>query len=138
MLVARKASSQARQYQLPFATILDMTPALMSGAADPRALMPIFNYINSPVAHDTGFATSVEPVVTPEELPTSFLRGGFVWTFLVVPSGEFRCSIEYEPDAVDASTIDRWGTDFIDLILAIADTPDQPWKKPGMEEAVSG
>lgn len=130
MLLARKASSDARQNQLPFPTILEMTPDLMNGAADPRALMPIFNYINSPLAEDdTGFATSVEPVVTPEEVPTSFLRGGFIWTFLVVPPGEFRCCIEYEPDAVDASTIDRWGSDFIDLILAIADRPDQAWKK---------
>lgn len=130
MLLARKTGTDA-QHHLPFATILDMIPHLMNGAADPRALMPIFNYINSPLAQDdTGFATSVEPVVTPEELPTCFLRGGFIWTFLVVPPGEFRCSIEYEPDAIDASTIDRWGSDFIDLILAIADRPDQAWKKP--------
>jgi len=130
MLLARKASADTRQHHLPFATILEMTPDLMNGAANPRALMPIFNYINSPLAQDdTGFATSVEPVVTPEELPTCFLRGGFIWTFLVVPPGEFRCGIEYEPNAVDASTIDRWGSDFIDLILAIADKPDQAWKQ---------
>jgi condensation enzyme len=130
MLLARKASADAQQHQLPFTTILEMAPDLMNGASDPRALLPIFNYINSPLAqHGTGFAASVEPVVTPEELPTNFLRGGFIWTFLVVPSGEFRCAIEYEPDAVDASTIDRWGSDFIGLILAIADRPDQAWKK---------
>jgi hypothetical protein len=131
MLVARKASADAQQNQLPFATIMEIAPGLLNGAMDPRALLPIFNYINSPLAQDdTGFATSVEPVVTPEELPNSFLRGGFTWTFLVVPPGEFRCSIEYEQDAVDASTVDRWGSDFIDLILAIADQPDQAWKDP--------
>ena len=131
MLLARRTSAESQQHHLPFATILEMIPDLMKGAADPRALMPIFNYINSPLAQDdTGFATSVEPVVTPQELPTCFLRGGFIWTFLVVPPGQFRCGVEYEPDAVDASTIDRWGSDFIDLILAITDKPDQAWKKP--------
>jgi condensation enzyme len=130
MLLARRASAEARRHQLPFPTILEINPDLMNGAADPRALMPIFNYINSPLAQDDiGFATSVEPVVTPQELPTCFLRGGFIWTFSVAPPGEFRCGIEYEPAAVDASTIDRWGSDFIDLILEIADRPDQAWKK---------
>ena len=46
----------------------------------------------------------------------------------MAPPGEFRCGIEYEPDAFDASTIDRWGSEFIDLVLAIADEPDRPWK----------
>jgi hypothetical protein len=131
MLLARKASAEARQHQLPFATVLEMVPDLMKGAADPRAQGPIFNYQNqSPLAKDdSGFAASVERIVLPEELPTNLVRGGFIWTFKVVPPGEFRCAIEYEPDAVDASTIDRWGSDFVGLILAIADRPDQPWKK---------
>ena len=131
MLLARKASANAQQHQLSFAMIPEMAPGLMNGAADPRALLPIFNYINfSPLSEDgTRFATSVEMVVEPEESPKSFLRGGFIWTFLVIPPREFRCVIEYEPDAVDASTIDRWGSDFIGLILAIADRPDQAWKK---------
>ncbi|MET8300066.1 MULTISPECIES: condensation domain-containing protein [unclassified Micromonospora] len=131
MLLARKAGAEARRHPFPFPMIVEMTPGLMNGAADPRALMPILNYINSPVAQDdTGFAASVEPVVMPEERTTSFLRGGFVWTFLVAPPGELRCCVEYEPGAVDASTIDRWGSDFIDLILTIADRPDQAWRKP--------
>lgn len=141
LLLARRTTSEARQHQLPLLAILEVAPRLMGGAADPQsadpqpadphALMPVFNYINSPVAQDdTGFATSVEPVVTPEELPNSLVRGGFIWTFLVVPPGEFRCGIEYEPDAVEASTIQRWGSDFIELILAIADRPDEAWKKP--------
>jgi len=141
MLLARKANLDARRYQLPFVAVSEVAPDLMGGAADPgsadplaadpQALMPVFNYINSPLAQDdTGFATSVEPVVTPEELPNSLVRGGFIWTFVVVPSGEFRCGIEYEPDALDASTVDRWGSDFIDLVLAIADRPDQAWKEP--------
>ncbi len=135
MLVARKATAEARQHPLPFPMILEMAPDLMN-FGDPRgvgaqALLPLFNYINSPLAQDdTEFATSVEPVVTPEELPTNFVRGAFIWTFLVVPPGEFRCCIEYEPDALDASTVDRWASDFIGLIQAIADRPDQAWKKP--------
>jgi hypothetical protein len=135
MLLSRKASLEARQHQLPFAAILELVPDLMNGAAadpqapDPWALMPIVNYINPPLAQDDArFATSVEPVIPPEERPSSFLRGGFLWTFQVVPPGEFRCGVEYEPGAVDASTIDRWGSDFIDLIQAIADRPDQAWK----------
>lgn len=128
MLLARKASADARQHQLPFATILETAPDLMNGAADSPAPLSIFNYIKKPLAQDdTQFATSVEAVVMPEELPTNVVRGGFVWTFLVVPPGEFRCAIEYEPDAFDASTIDRWGSDFTRLILAIADDPDQAW-----------
>jgi hypothetical protein len=131
MLLARKASADARQHQLPFTTILEMFPDLMKGAADPRTQGLIFNYQNySPRAKDyTGFA-GIEPVVVPEELPTNLVRGGFLWTFKVVPPGEFRCAIEYEPDAVDASTIDRWGSDFTSLILARADRPDQAWKMP--------
>ncbi|HST48824.1 condensation domain-containing protein [Jatrophihabitans sp.] len=140
MLVARKTSLDARKHQLPFVAIAEVAPALMGGAADPgsadplaadpQALMPVFNYINSPVAQDdTEFATSVESVVTPEELPNSLVRGGLIWTFVVVPSGEFRCGIEYEPDALDASTVEGWGSDFIDLILAMTDRPDQEWQK---------
>ncbi|WP_255472339.1 condensation domain-containing protein, partial [Micromonospora sp. MP36] len=52
MLLARKAGADARRHPLPFPTIVEMTPGLMGGAADPRALMPIFNYINSPLAQD--------------------------------------------------------------------------------------
>jgi hypothetical protein len=132
MLLARKASADARQHQIPLAMVLEMVPDLMKGAADPRAQGLIFNYQNySPLAQDdTGFTASVEPVALPEELPTNLVRGGFLWTFKVVPPGKFRCAIEYEPDAVDASTIDRWGSDFTGLILAIADRPDQAWKMP--------
>lgn len=131
VLLVRKTNADAVRYQLPFSALPEVAPDLMSGGADPRALMPIINYQNySRLAKDdSGFATSVEPVVAPEELPTNFVRGGFIWTFLVVPPGEFRCAIEYEPGSFDASTIDRWGSDFIDLILAIADRPDQAWKK---------
>jgi condensation enzyme len=129
MLLARKASANAQQNQIQFESILDMYPDLMKSFGDPLALLPGFNYISSPTAQDdTEFTTSVEPVVPPEELPSSFRRGAFIWTFLVVPGGEFRCVVEYEPDAVDASTVDRWGSDFVDLILAITDQPDQAWQ----------
>ncbi len=128
MLLARKASADAHQNQIPFEMILEMNPDLMKGLSDPLALIPGFNYVRR-AAHDyTEFAASVQPVVPPEELPSSFHRGAFIWTFLVVPSGEFRCVIEYEPDAVNASTIHRWGMEFISLVLAISDRPDQEWK----------
>jgi hypothetical protein len=129
LLLARKASADAQQNQIPFGSILEMFPDLMKGSGDPLALPLVFNYIRSPLArHDTEFATSVEQVVLPEELPDSFFRGECIWTYLVVPPGEFRCKVEYEPNAVDASTIDRWGSDFISLIMAIADEPDRSWK----------
>lgn len=128
MLVARKASADAQQNQLPFESILEMYPELMADFDDPLALLPGFNYVSSPAAlNDTEFTTSVEPVVPPEEAPSSFRRGAFIWTFQVTPSGEFRCVIEYEPDAVDASTVDRWGSDFINLILGMTNRPDQAW-----------
>jgi hypothetical protein len=129
MLIARSASAGAQQHQLPFESVLGMFPDLMAGFDDPLALLPGFNYISSPPAqHDTEFTTSVEPVVAPEESATSFRRGAFIWTFLVVPPGEFRCVVEYEPAAVDASTVHRWGTDFIRTVMAIADRPDQAWQ----------
>ncbi|HJP77552.1 MAG TPA: condensation domain-containing protein [Pseudonocardiaceae bacterium] len=130
MLLARKASANAQQHQIPFGAILEMFPDLMNGSGDPLALPAGFNYISSPADHeDNEFTTSVEPVTPPEEQPASFRRGAFIWTFLVVPGGEFRCVVEYEPDAVDASTVDRWGTEFIETILAIADRPDQVWNR---------
>lgn len=129
MLLARKASADALQHQLPIGMILEMFPDLLNAVGDPRALVPGFNYISVPVAQDdTKFAVSIEQVHPPEELPGTFLRGAFKWNFRVVPPGEFRCAVEYEPDAVDASTIERWGSDFVNLLLAMADGPDQPWK----------
>ena len=130
MLRARKASAEAQQHQLPLGSILELYPDLMKGSGDPLALPAGFNYISSPADHeDTEFTTSVEPVTLAEEQPSSFRRGAFIWTFLVVPAGEFRCVVEYEPSAVDASTVDRWGSDYIDLILAMADRPDQAWQR---------
>lgn len=130
MLRARKASAEAQQHQLPLGSILELYPDLMKGSGDPLALPAGFNYISSPADHeDTGFTTSVEPVVLPDEQPSSFRRGAFIWTFLVVATGEFRCVVEYEPDAVDASTVERWGAEFIDLVLAMADRPDRPWHR---------
>jgi condensation enzyme len=129
MLLARKASADALQNQIPFGMIREMFPDLWKAVEDPRGLVPGLNYIRSPVAEDdTNLAISVEKVLPPEGLPGAFLRGAFQWNFRVVPSGEFRAIVEYEPNAVDASTVDRWGSDFIGLILAIADRPDQAWK----------
>lgn len=139
LLLVRTTTRDARRNQLPFVAIAEIAPELMGGAADPQsadplsadpqALMPVFNYINSPVAQDdTSFATSVETVVTPLELANSLVRGGLIWTFVVVASGEFRCGIEYEPDALDASTVEGWGTGFLELILAITDEPDRAWR----------
>lgn len=130
MLCARKASADAQQHQLPTESILEMYPTLMHPSGDPRALPVGFNYISSPAEHeDTGFTTSVEPVTAPEEEPASFRRGAFIWTFLVVPGGDFRCVVEYEPSAVDAETVERWGAEFLDLVLAMTDKPDQTWNR---------
>src|SRR5690606_2459248 len=93
MLLARGASADSVQYRMPFDSILEVFPDLMKGAFDPLALFPSFNYVRSPKAevHDQ-FATSVEPVVPVEEVSASYVRGAFafIWTFLVLPSGEFR------------------------------------------------
>jgi len=130
MRLARKASADAIQNQIPMAMTREMFPDLLKSVEDPRVLVPGFNYLTSPVAQDdTKFAISFEQVF-PEELPGEFLRGAFKWNLRVVPPGKFRCAVEYEPDAVDASTVGRWGSDFIRLILAIADSPDRAWKNP--------
>lgn len=131
MLVARKASADAQQHRMPFDAVLEIFPDLMKGASDPLALFPSFNYVRSPKAEvQAQFATSVEPVVPPKELSDSYVRGAFafIWTFFVLPSSEFRCSIGYEPDAVDTATVRGWGTEFVELVQAIADRPDEPWK----------
>jgi condensation enzyme len=130
MLRARKTSADVQQHQLPLESILEMYPALMNPSGDPMALPVGFNYINSPAEkEDTEFTTSVEPVTPPEEQPSSFRRGVFIWTFVAVPAGGFRCVVEYEPDAVDAGTVDRWGADFVDLLVAMTDRPDQSWTR---------
>lgn len=129
LLLARDASADAQQNQIPFGSIVEMFPDLRKESDDQPALPLVFNYVRSPLAqHDTESTIRFEQVILPEELPVSFFRGECVWTFLVVQPGEFRCSVEYEPNAVDASTIDRWGSDFISLIMAIADEPDRSWK----------
>jgi condensation enzyme len=129
MLLARKASMEAHRNQISFKTILELAPALMSSFDDPLALPPGFNYLKSTVPlADLQFADSVEPVFLPEDVPSMYHRGACMWSFVLLPSGAFRCVIEYEPDMVDADTIDHWGSDFISLLLAIADRPDQAWK----------
>jgi condensation enzyme len=130
MLRARKASAEAQQHQLPLESILEIYPTLMNPSGDPMALPVGFNYQSSPADHeDTEFTTSVESVTAPEEEPTSFRRGVFIWTFLAVPGGDLRCVVEYEPESVDAGTVDRWGADFVDLVLAMTDQPDQAWNR---------
>jgi hypothetical protein len=129
MLQARRASAEAQQYQLPYRTILEMFPDLLRGVGDPQSVVPGFNYISSSWAGDENkSAIDIEQVLTPEEPPGYFLRGAFKWNFRVAAPGEFRCTVEYEPAALDASTVDSWGSDFLNLMLAIADRPDQAWK----------
>jgi hypothetical protein len=109
--------------------IAEMFPGLLTTVQDPQRVVPGFNYVSSSWAQDdTKSAISFDQVIPPEEPPGYFLRGAFKWNFRVAPPGEFRCIVEYEPDAVDASTIDRWGSDFTNMVLAMADRPDQDWK----------
>lgn len=129
MLLARRVSAEAQQHQIPYRVILEMFPDLVRGVVERQLVVPGFNYISSSWAGDeTRSALSVEQVLPPEEPPGYFLRGAFKWNFRVAAPGEFRCSIEYEPAALDASTVDRWGSAFLDLMRAIADRPDRAWK----------
>ncbi|MBR7831943.1 hypothetical protein KDL01_01645 [Actinospica durhamensis] len=131
MLLARRASADSQQHRMPFDSLLEVFPDLVKGAFDPLALLPSFNYVRSPKAEvQTRFAASVEPVVPEKEVSASYVRGAFafIWTFVVLSSGEFRCAIGYEPDAIDAATVQRLGIEFVDLIQMIADRPDQKWK----------
>lgn len=128
MLLARRASADSQQHRMSFDSVLEIFPDLMKDAFGPLTLLPTFNYVRSPKAESQAqFATSVEPVVPAEEVSASYVRGAFIWTFLVLASGEFRCVVEYEPDAIDAATVRRWGAEFVDLVKATADHPDQKW-----------
>lgn len=129
MLLARRASARAQQHRMSFNSILEICPDLMKQAFDPLTLLPAFNYVRSPKAkEESEFTTSVEKVLLPEEMAVSFVRGAFMWVFRVRPSGEARCVVEYEPDAIDAATVRRWGTEFVDLIQTVVDRPDQAWR----------
>lgn len=129
MLLARKSSMEAHQNLVPFGEILGQVPDLMKPFESPRAMPFAFNYVRPSAAlADLQFAGRVEPVALPEDQPAMYHRGSCMWSLAMRPSGELRCVIEYEPDMVDADTIDRWGSDYVDLILAIADRPDRAWK----------
>lgn len=128
-LHARRASTDAQRHQIPFGLVAEMVPELMTTVQDPQRVVPGFNYVSSSWAQDDiKSAISFDQVIPPEEPPGYFLRGAFKWNFRVAPPGEFRCIVEYEPDAVDKSTIDRWGSDFTSLVRTMADRPDQDWK----------
>ncbi|WP_230533668.1 condensation domain-containing protein [Salinispora arenicola] len=129
MLVARKASMDAHQHQIPFGTVLELAPELMRSFEDSQVAPIAFNYARASVTlSDIQFADRVESVPWPEDLPTMFHRGSCMWSLVLLPSGAFRCVIEYEPDMLDADTVERWGSDFVSLVLEIADRPDGSWK----------
>ena len=129
LLLARRSSADAQRHQIPFNMITEMVPDLLNKVFDPQLVVPGFNYISSSWAQDAvRSAISFDQVVPPEEPPGHFLRGALKWNFRVAAPGGFRSIVEYEPDAVDASTVDRWGSDVTGLMQAIADQPDQEWK----------
>ncbi|WP_331742019.1 condensation domain-containing protein (plasmid) [Streptomyces sp. NBC_00726] len=130
LLRARRASVEAQQHQLPTEQLLGMYPTLMNPPGDPMVLPSGFNYVSAPADNqDTDFTTSVEPVSLPEEEAASFRRGVIIWTFLVVPGGDFRCVIEYEPGSVDAETVDGWGSEFVALVREMTGRPAQKWDR---------
>nr|WSW71256.1 condensation domain-containing protein [Streptomyces sp. NBC_00995]WSW71677.1 condensation domain-containing protein [Streptomyces sp. NBC_00995] len=138
MLRARRASVEAQQHQLPTESLLGLYPTLMNPPGDPMVLPAGFNYVSAPADNqDTDFTTSVEPVALPQEEAASFRRGVIIWTFLVVPGGDFRCVIEYEPGSVDAATVDGWGSDFVELVQAMTDRPEQTWDRSRAKTAAA-
>lgn len=129
MLQVRKASVNAHQNMIPFGELLELVPELMRPLEEPRAIPMAFNYVRPAVAlADIQLAGGVTPVIPPEEVPTMYHRGTCSWGLAGLRSGELRFVIEYEPSAVDAETIERWGSDFVALLMAIADRPDQAWR----------
>ncbi|WP_307961708.1 condensation domain-containing protein [Salinispora arenicola] len=99
MLDARKASMDAHQHQIPFGTVLELAPELMRSFEDSQVAPIAFNYARASVTlSDIQFADRVESVPWPEDLPTMFHRGSCMWSLVLLPSGAFRCVIEYEPD----------------------------------------
>ncbi|MBR7835709.1 hypothetical protein KDL01_20705 [Actinospica durhamensis] len=129
MLLARKSSMDAQRNLMTLEDIIPLVPDLMKPFGDPQSMPFAFNYARPPMASaDIQFADSVEPVILPDEAPAMYHRGACMWGLTMLPAGEFRCVVEYEPDMVDADTVDRWGSDFVNLVLAIANTPDRPWR----------
>jgi hypothetical protein len=130
MVLARRTSVAAHQNAIPIREILEQAPGLMSSFGNPGSMPFVFNYVRrSAFVAEYQFADKVEPIVAPEEVPAMYHRGACTWDVELLSSGILRCVIEYEPSMVDADTIERWGSEFSNLLLAIADRPEQDWKR---------
>jgi hypothetical protein len=130
MVLARSTTLTAHRNAIPFREILELVPDLMRTFASPQAMPFAFNYVRpSAAVADIQFADRVEPIAPPDGVPAMFHRGACTWDVEMLPSGAFRCVVEYEPSMVDADTIDNWGFEFVTAILAIADEPDRAWQR---------
>jgi hypothetical protein len=139
MLLARRTSVAAHQNAIPIREILGLVPDLMNSFGAPGAMPFVFNYVKrSPFVAEFQFADKVEPVATPEEVPAMYHRGACSWDLEISVSGALRCVVEYEPSMVDTATIDRWGSQFINLLRVIADRPEQAWQPAAGRRQQSG
>lgn len=123
--LTRRTSLDAYRNLVPLEAILAGTPDLMKATEDPHSMPFVFNYVRPMVnPEDVQFADRVDTITLAKELPAREHRRFCVLNMTRLHSGEFACFIEYEPDLVDSDTVDRWGSEFVDLILSIADTPE--------------
>lgn len=122
---SRSTCLQAYRNLIPISAIEDGLPEFTQPYDDPANMPFIFNYTR-PVTgpHEIQFADGVELITLAEEEPSE--RGGWcIWSMWKLPSGGLRGVIEYSPDLVDASTVQRWVTDFVQLLSLIANAPTQ-------------
>ncbi|MEE4541307.1 condensation domain-containing protein [Streptomyces sp. V4-01] len=128
LLSARTTCLQAYRHPMPNNELERRMPAFMRPNEQPGNVPLFFNYLRPlPGPDEIPFAEGAERVTFREEIP--FDRGGrCIWGMWELSSGGLMGQLEYPPDRLEAGTVERWTGDFRDLVLRIAQTPDQPWR----------
>ncbi|MEO6701177.1 MAG: condensation domain-containing protein [Jatrophihabitantaceae bacterium] len=122
---SRSSCLEAYRNLIPISIIEAGLPEFTKPYDEPWSMPFIFNYSRPVIGPaDFQFAESVESVTLATEEPTD--RGGWcIWSMWKLPSGGLRGVIEYSPDLVDSSTVERWVEEFVQLLSLIADVPNQ-------------
>jgi hypothetical protein len=125
LLRTRSTCMQAYRNLIPISSIEEGLPGFTDSNDEPMSLPFIFNY-SRPVAspEEIQFADGVELITLAEEEPGD--RGGWcIWSMWKAPSGALRGIIEYPPDLVQTSTVERWAAEYVDLLALITHAPNQ-------------
>jgi condensation enzyme len=128
LLRARNTCLEAYRRPLPSRMIGQTNPDFLQPFGNSENIPTFFTYsANARPDAEIQFADGVERVTLRREMPLE--RGGWcVWGIWGLSSGGLRIQLEYSSDRLDASTAERWITDFRDLVLRITNTPDQSRK----------